>query len=183
MRRPTLIITMVLTAAVAAGLRAQALRPMTINDLLVAVRVGDPQLSPDGRTVLYVRTTTDPKTYKRNADIYSVTVPAATADAPSSAAVVATDKSENTPRWLPDGKSFAFISSRDGDPQVYVANAQGGDVRQLTNVSGGVQAPLVVSPDGSMVAYVSDVYPECGDDACNKAKRAAADADPVKVHV
>ena len=182
MRRPVSIITMILAAA-CAGLGAQALRPMTIQDLLVAVRVGDPQLSPDGRTVLFTRTTTDPKTYKRNTDINSVSVAAAGAQASSPTALLATDKSENTPRWFPDGTRFAFISNRDGEPQVYSANAQGGDVKQLTNISGGVQAPLVISPDGSTIAYVADVYPECGDDACNKAKRAAADADPVKVHV
>ena len=52
--------------------RAAAGRAMTLDDLITAVRVSDPQLSPDGRTVLYVRTTTDGKTGKRNADIYAV---------------------------------------------------------------------------------------------------------------
>lgn len=180
MRRPKLTLMIGVMAAIGAGaLAAQALRAMTIQDLLVAVRVGDPQLSPDGRTVLYVRTTTDPKTYKRNADIYRTMTDAGAAPA----LLIGGDKSENTPRWFPDGKSIAFISSRDGDPQVFVADASGGNVRKITNVSGGVQPPLVVSPDGSLVAFVSDVYPECADDACNQAKRAAADADPVKVHV
>ena len=40
---------------------------MTIEDLLVAPRIADPQLSPDGRTVLFVQTTTDGKTGRRNA--------------------------------------------------------------------------------------------------------------------
>ncbi len=47
-------------------------RPMTIQDLLAAVRVSDPQLSPDGKFVLFSRTTTDPATGKRNSDIYIV---------------------------------------------------------------------------------------------------------------
>ena len=45
---------------------------MTIQDLLGAVRIADPQLSPDGKTVVFVRTTTDVATGKRNADIWSV---------------------------------------------------------------------------------------------------------------
>ena len=45
---------------------------MTINDLLTAVRVSDPQISPDGKLVAFVRTTTDLTTGKRNADIWVV---------------------------------------------------------------------------------------------------------------
>ena len=51
------------------ALSAQAKRPMAINDLIGAVRVNDPQLSPDGRRVLFVRTTTDLDSGKRNSDI------------------------------------------------------------------------------------------------------------------
>ena len=49
-----------------------AARPMTILDLIGAVRVADPQISPDGSRVVFVRTTTDVPTGKRNADIYVV---------------------------------------------------------------------------------------------------------------
>ncbi len=52
-----------------ASATAQARRPMALEDLITAVRVSDPQLSPDGRRVLFVRTTTDPASGKRNADI------------------------------------------------------------------------------------------------------------------
>ncbi|HEV8269419.1 MAG TPA: hypothetical protein VGR00_14330, partial [Thermoanaerobaculia bacterium] len=51
---------------------ALALRPMTVEDLIGTVRVADPQLSPDGRTVAFVRTTTDLSSGKRNADIWVV---------------------------------------------------------------------------------------------------------------
>src|SRR5690349_12215062 len=47
-------------------------RAMTIEDLIVAPRLADPQLSPDGRIVLYTQTATDGKTGRRNADIWSV---------------------------------------------------------------------------------------------------------------
>ena len=152
---------------------------MTINDLLTYVRVGDPQLSPDGREVLYVRTTTDPATFKRNADIYKTS----------------SGRGERN-RQRGDGgdksrEHAALASRREGLAYHLLArrrtaglHASGRrNVRKLTNISGGVQPPLVVSPDGSLVAFVADVYPDCADDACNKARRAAADADPVKVHV
>ena len=46
----------------------------------------------------------------------------------------------------------------------------------------GAQPPLVFSPDGAKVAFVSDVYPECRDEACNKQKSEEAASNPVKVH-
>src|SRR6476469_3547944 len=96
--------------------RAAAGRAMTIDDLLGAVRVSDPQLSPDGSQVVFVRTTTDLKTGKRNADLWSVR-----ADGSSPNELIGAEGTDNTPRFSPDGKTLAFISSRDGAPQVYIA--------------------------------------------------------------
>jgi dipeptidyl aminopeptidase/acylaminoacyl peptidase len=158
-------------------LPAQSGRSLTIRDLLVTVRVSDPQLSPDGRSVAYVRTTTDAESWKRNADIWVVP---AEGGAPRS--IIAGDKSDDTPRWSPDGRQLAFISARDGDPQVYVADASGQNARQLSRLSGGVQAPLVWSPDSRVLAFVADVYPDCADDACNRQRRDAAEKNPVKAH-
>ena len=66
-------VAVVCAAAVGvSGFQATAGRPMAIDDLIGAVRVADPRLSPDGRTVVYTRTTTDLKTGARNADIWAV---------------------------------------------------------------------------------------------------------------
>ena len=132
---------------------AAAQRPMTVDDLIGAVRVADPQLSPDGRSVAFVRTTTDVKSGARNADIWIV--PADGSSAPK--LLIGGEKAENTPRWAPDGKRIAFISTRDGAPNVFVADADGGGVRAITKVEAGVQPPLVFSADGSTLAFVSDV--------------------------
>jgi len=126
---------------------------MSINDLIAAVRVSDPQLSPDGRTVAFVRTTTDVTTGKRNADIWVVPADGSTAPKP----LLGGEKTENTPRWSPDGTHLAFISNRDGEMQIYLADADGGNVRQVTKVAAGVQPPMVFSPDASLIAFVSDV--------------------------
>jgi Tol biopolymer transport system component len=160
------------------GLAAQGRRAMTVEDLIVAPRIADPQLSPDGRTVLYVRTMTDGKTGKRNADIFAV--PADGSREPKS--LIDGDKTENTPRWSPDGKRIAFLANRDDAVQVYVADADGGDVKKVTDLKSGAQPPLVWSPDGTRIAFVSDVHPECTDEACNRKKFEEAEANPVKVH-
>jgi dipeptidyl aminopeptidase/acylaminoacyl peptidase len=157
---------------------AQPGRALSIRDLITAIRVSDPQLSPDGRVVAYVRTTTDIATGKRNADVWSVPV---NGGAPK--ALIIGEKSDDTPRWSPDGRQIAFITARDGDPQIYLADASGASPRQLTRLSGGVQTPIVWSPDGKMLAFVADVYPDCVDDACNRQRREAAEKNPVKVRV
>ena len=144
---------LVSTAALLVAAPAFAARPMSINDLLTAVRVSDPQLSPDGVLVAFVRTSTDPSSLKRNSDIW--VVPADGSGTPR--LLVGGEKSENTPRWAPDGHHIAFISTRDGAPQVYVADADGSHIRQVTKVENGVQPPLVFSPNGEMLAFVADV--------------------------
>jgi len=74
------------------------------------------------------------------------------------------------------------MSSRDGTPQVFVADERGGGARAVTHLAAGAQGPLMVSPDGRMVAYVSDVYPSCADEACNARMSDSSEKDPVKVH-
>ena len=131
---------------------ATAARPMTIQDLLGAVRVSDPQVSPDGKLVAFVRTTTDVASGKRNADIW--VVPADGTGPPR--LLVGGEKTENTPVWTPDGR-LAFISNRDGEMQIYLADGAGGGIRQVTKIAGGVQPPMVISPDGASIAFVADV--------------------------
>ena len=151
---------------------------MTIEDLILAPRIAAPQLSPDGRTVVFTQTTTDGKTGRRNSDIYSVP-----ADGSSQAkSLIDGDKNESTPRWSPDGKRIAFLANRDGATQIYIADADGGDVKKVTSLHAGAQPPFVWSPDGTRIAFVSDVYPECPHEDCNKQKAEAAEANPVKVH-
>jgi dipeptidyl aminopeptidase/acylaminoacyl peptidase len=179
MRRILPILVLSALAALAARPLAQSRQPMSIDDLITTVRVSDPQLSPDGKRVIYTRTTTDLASGRRNADIWSV--PTDGSAAPS--ALISGDRTDNTPRFAPDAQHVLFISTRGEDAQVYVANADGTGVKAVTHVSGGVQAPMVVSPDGKKVAFVADVYPECPDDACNRQKREAQAKDPSRVRV
>ncbi len=67
-------------------------------------------------------------------------------------------------------------------PQVYLLDLAGGEPRKLTDVAMGVQDPLVFSPDGKKLAFVSDVFPECADEACNRRRHEEAEKSPVKVH-
>jgi len=150
---------------------------MALDDLLTAVRVGDPQLSPDGRRVLFVRTTTDLASGKRNADIWTVPADGSAPPRP----FIEGPKGDDSPRFLSNDR-IAFVSTRDGAPQLYVADGEGKNARAITTLGAGVQPPIVVSPDGRMVAFVSDAYPRCADEACNARTRDSIEKDPVKVH-
>src|SRR5688500_17145782 len=90
-------LALVVACALAMPLAGQARRAMTVEDLIVAPRIADPQLSPNGRTVLFVRTTTDGKTGQRNADILAV----AADGSGEPKELIGGAKSENTPRWSP----------------------------------------------------------------------------------
>jgi dipeptidyl aminopeptidase/acylaminoacyl peptidase len=147
------ILRIAAAAAVLAFAAPAAAKPLSLTDLLGAVRVADPQVSPDGALVAFVRTTTDVETGKRNADIW--VVPSDGSAPPR--LLLGGEKSENTPRWSPDGRRIAFISNRDGASNLYLADADGGNVRQVTKLAAGAQPPVVFSPDGAMLAFVSDV--------------------------
>ncbi|HYV95854.1 MAG TPA: S9 family peptidase [Gemmatimonadaceae bacterium] len=176
LRYPTALLGLAFAASVAGAQGGK--RPMSVNDLLTAVRVGDPQLSPDGKRVLYMRTTTNIAAGSRNSDIWSVPADGSSAPMP----LIEGPKSDNSPRFIPGSTRVLFISSRDGAPQIYTADGDGKNAKALTTLSGGVQPPVVVSPDGKLVAFISDVDPSCSDEACNAKAREAAEKDPVKVH-
>jgi dipeptidyl aminopeptidase/acylaminoacyl peptidase len=161
-----------------AAFPAAAARPMTLDDLLNAVRVSDPQLSPDGKWVAFVRTDTDPKTLKRNADVFLVP---ADGSAPPRA-LTRNEKSDMAPRFSPDGRTLAFLSTRSGSSQIWVLSLEGGEPRKVTDVPGGVETPVVFSPDGKKLAFVADVFPDCADEACNRKRFEEAEKDPVKAY-
>ena len=169
-------------AAVSASIHAEparlAGRAMTIDDLITAVRVTEPGLSPDGSMVAFTRTVTNGQTGRRNGDIWIVP---SDGSAPPKALITG-DASDTSPAFSADGRKLAFLSSRAGAPQVFLANADGSDITQVTKLAAGAQTPVVWSTDGSKVAFVSDVFPECPDEACNARKAEEADKNPVKAH-
>ncbi|MCA1816846.1 MAG: S9 family peptidase [Acidobacteria bacterium] len=156
------------------GASAQAGRqPLTISDLLKVQRVGDPQLSPDGRFVAYQIAVPDLDANRNRTQLYLVSVDGGTPRQLTRAA-----SSSTTPRWSPDGRTIYYVTGG----QIHALDVQGGRDRQVTNISTGA-SDEVVSPDGRWLAFVSDVYPDCADDSCNKQRDEAAEANKVKAHV
>jgi dipeptidyl aminopeptidase/acylaminoacyl peptidase len=140
----------------------QTQRPISFDDLIGMQRIGDPQISPDGKTIAFVVTTYNKSENSSNSNIYLIPVDG------GEIRQLTTAKGGNfNPRWSRDGQTIAFISSRDGTSQIYTIPLDGGEANKITNISTGVNG-LQWSPEGSFFAYWSEVYPECMDDDCNK---------------
>jgi dipeptidyl aminopeptidase/acylaminoacyl peptidase len=160
---------------------AQAQAPskhaMTFDDLAAVQRVAEPQISPDGRAVVYTVGAADMDTNRIAHNIWIVST------APGSQPRQLTQTGHDTrPQWSPDGKSIAFLSGREGAPQVYLMPAQGGAAKKITSLSTGADNEKW-SPDGRWVAFTSSVFPDCADDACNRARDDAAEKSKVKARV
>lgn len=158
---------------------AAAKRAFTIEDLYRIRGIDALHVSPDGKTILYTLYTNDLAKAKRTGHIWLMD-----ADGKNTRQFTFGEKGESSPSFSPDGKSIAFISSRDGsdNDNLYVISASGGEARQLTNISTGVGDPLW-SPDGKWIAFSSDVYPECADDACNKKIEQRWSKGPLHAHM
>lgn len=129
-------------------------RPMQVDDLYHIITTEDPQISPDGQWVVYVRVTLDKddNSYKRNLWISPVK-----GGMPRQ---LTRSGKDFQPRWSPDGAQLAFVSGRDGKPQIYVLPMTiGGEARALTSMMNGATSPQW-SPSGDYIAFLSAMNEE-----------------------
>src|SRR5258705_2980439 len=126
-------------------------RAIGFEDFIALKSVSDPQLSPDGKWVAYTVTT---PSLQDNRGISRVwVVEAATG---RSRQLTGGPGSDRQPRWSPDGKTLAFISTREGGAQVWLLPIGGGDARKLSSLPDGASDPSWL-PDGSGLLVVSDI--------------------------
>lgn len=130
--------------------RAQR-RAITVDDYLALRAVGDPQLSPDGRRVAYTVTEASLKDNRGVARIWIADLgggePRQITEGPGS---------DRQPRWSPDGRALAFVSTRENGAQLWVLPMGGGEPHRVTSLPDGVSDPLWL-PDGEGLLVTSDV--------------------------
>lgn len=143
------------------------------DELIKIRRVGDPQLSPDGKIIAYSVGDVDKAANRTLTQIYTVS-----ADGGNPKQITKDTKSSSSPRWSPDGKRIAYVYGS----QIWTMDADGDNRRQVTRISGGAGNP-VWSPDGKLIAFNSDVYPECASDDCNAQKEASAESGKMQAKV
>jgi dipeptidyl aminopeptidase/acylaminoacyl peptidase len=126
---------------------------MVPQDVYELTGVGDPRISPDGRTAAFVVWWID-----REANDYRSAIWLTPLDgsAPPRRFTAGTGQDAN-PRWSPDGRRLAFTSKRgDGAAQLYVIPVDGGEAVKLTELKEDVSEPAW-SPDGARIAFASRV--------------------------
>jgi dipeptidyl aminopeptidase/acylaminoacyl peptidase len=147
-----LLLALLMLAAYAAPAFAAG-RAMTIDDLLAVKSVSDPQVSPDGKLVVYVMSELDRSTNKSNSDLYLIPVSGG-----EPKRLTTSMGADNHPRWSPDGKTISFVSTRSGSGQVWLLPLDGGEARQLTKLPIDVSDPIF-SPTGETIAFSAKVFP------------------------
>jgi len=165
---------------------AQAKHPFTFDDMMKLKRVGDPQVSPDGKWVTFSVVDVDLEANTKTPHIWIVPT------AGGQEREIIADQDADRPRWAPDGQHFAFLSTREGGSQVWIAEFNFLDgtvtgVHRLTSITTEASGELW-SPDGNNILFTSDVYPECDGPAaqeqdCNARKVKDAEQSKVKAQV
>jgi dipeptidyl aminopeptidase/acylaminoacyl peptidase len=173
--RTAAVASLVLAATVPA--LAQMKRPMTFEDLMKVHRIDDPQVSPDGRRVVFTVADADVEANKVVSHLWLT--PLAGGEPRQ---ITGGGGSDTRPRWSPDGREVAFISTRGGTPQVWLLPLEGGEAQPLTSISTGADG-VTWAAAGKQLLFTSDVYSDCADDACNRKRSDEAEHSPVKARI
>ena len=161
-----LVLTFVFTASPALAQK----RNITEKDLFSFVWIADPQVSPDGTRVAFVRVTVNDRKDSYNTAIWTV------ATATGETRQLTNGTRDSSPRWSPDGSYLVFVrvpekDGRPDQPQLFMLSMAGGEAFQFTSLPRGAGGPQW-SPDGKTISFYNGATVE------EMAKAAKASASP-----
>jgi len=162
--------TFLLGLIAVAAISAQTRRPMKLDDLARFRNVGDPQVSPEGKSIAYTVSTTDVKEDKGSTHIWMVGC-----DGTNDRQITFSNDGEGGPRWSPDGKYLLFTSGRSSGKQgvrgsqIWLLDRGGGEAYQLTEFKGRLQG-FEWAPDSKRIAVlIGDPDPDAPDPSASPA--------------
>src|SRR6266478_4301136 len=159
--------------------------PFTFEDMVKLKRVGAPVPSPDGKWVVFDCVDIDLEANTRISHLWIVPT---SGPAAAGRRLNPTPNHEERPRFSPDGKRLIWTSKATDPTQIWMCdfNAEAGQLvekpHQVTSISTGADG-AIWSPDGKNIVFVSSVYPDCKDDACNKQRDEELKKSKVKAKI
>jgi acylaminoacyl-peptidase len=157
MAKPHASLHLVAFVLITCGLAARAAdssQPahLSANDVFRLEWAANPQISPDGRTIVYQRSFMDLKADLRRSNLWQIDT-----DGSRHRPLTSGSTNDSGARWSPDGTRLAYVSKDgDGSPQIFIRWLDTGEtyrVTQLTNSPGD----LAWSPDGKLIAFTMAV--------------------------
>src|SRR5881296_886194 len=158
-------------------------RPFTFEDMMKLKRVGAPVPSPDGKWVVFDCVDVDLEANTRISHLWIVP-----ANGGESRRLNPTLNHEERPRFSPDGKRLIWTSKATDPTQIWMCDfdlnsgSLVGKPHQVTSISTGADGGIW-SPDGKSIVFVSAVYSDCKDDACNKQRDEELSKSKVKAKI
>lgn len=117
------------------------------QDVFQLEYASDPQISPDGKRIVYVRNFFDIMTDRRRSNLWIINY-----DGTDHRPLTTGNANDSWPRWSPDGTRLVYVSSNDGTTQLYARWMDTGQTAKLTNLTHSPRG-IVWSPDGRWIAF------------------------------
>ncbi len=124
-----------------------ATKPFQALDVFAVQTAADPQISPDGRRVVFVRSGYDIMTDGGTANLWIIN-----ADGSGYRALTTGSRSHASPRWSPSGDRVLYVSNQDGGAEIWVRWMDSGQEAKLTDLTGS-PGGVTWSPDGRWIAF------------------------------
>jgi dipeptidyl aminopeptidase/acylaminoacyl peptidase len=165
-------ISILIVLVIAMGHSSMA-REITFDDLYGLPGFDDVQISPDGESIIFTLNTNNFDESKRASHLWIMN-----SDGSNIKQLTAGPGDEWAGQWLPDGKSILFLADRDESNQIWSLALDGGEPRQLTDISTEV-SEFLCAPNGKLIVYRTRVFPECKTDSCNQARLDENENSPI----
>jgi len=149
-----LALSIALGAGVMGATPATETHPFSVHDMLAMDRVSEPAVSPDGKLVVFTLRRTDLDANRGRTDLWVVGT-----DGTGLRRLTTHEAGDNNPVWSPCGGCIFFLSTRSGSSQVWRIRLDGGEATPVTKLPLDV-ANLGISPDGKLLLFSMDVYPD-----------------------